>query len=177
VQQIYEILSSQNGKNETLVFLDTECLNYGQNWERAVLNGLRSSRVIILLISSKTFEVIVDSAEQQKQSNLLVEYECALLQNKLRGIPVFPIFLSDVNYLQFPNIPHARGNKVQREIDNLSSSLPSEEIEFLETVSKTMDEISKLRGHSLFSRAEDKAELDRMVALLMRVQNKHEGFR
>lgn len=35
------------------VFLDKQCLTYGQNWEDGFLNGLASSKVIVLLMSNK----------------------------------------------------------------------------------------------------------------------------
>jgi len=165
VEVIYERLS----KFDRILFWDKLCFNKGHSWEKLVINGLRTSKVIILVISQKSLDFIIESANQQKQCNILVEYEVALLLNKLHDIPVYPLLLSKIDYSQFPEKPHVHTKRIQREINELSSSLPHEDKEFLESLSKTMDEISKLLGHTILTRAEDKVELDKLIEDIIEV--------
>lgn len=55
VQMIYTQLAVQRtSKGSPLfVFLDKQCLNYGQDWENGFLNGLQSAKVIALLMSNQ----------------------------------------------------------------------------------------------------------------------------
>lgn len=46
------VRKQQNGQ-DVFVYLDKHCLNYGQNWQAGFLNGLKSSKVIILLMSNQ----------------------------------------------------------------------------------------------------------------------------
>lgn len=46
-------VKKQLNGGDIFVFLDKQCLNYGQNWEVGFLNGLKYSTVIILLMSNK----------------------------------------------------------------------------------------------------------------------------
>lgn len=62
VKALYEALSAQKRKksnNPVYVFWDRQCLNIGQNWERSFVQGLTTSQIIILVISSKVFFYIV----------------------------------------------------------------------------------------------------------------------
>lgn len=45
----------QSNSSDVFVFLDKHCLNYGQNWQDGFLTGLKSARVIILLMSNKVY--------------------------------------------------------------------------------------------------------------------------
>lgn len=42
-----------NDRKPLFIFWDKKCLSYGQDWEQGFLNGLLTSQVIVLLISSK----------------------------------------------------------------------------------------------------------------------------
>lgn len=55
VQLIYQKLAVRKQQDGTPVFvyMDKQCLNYGQNWQDGFINGLKSSQIIILLISTK----------------------------------------------------------------------------------------------------------------------------
>lgn len=61
-------------------------------------------------------------------------YECALIQNKLKKVPVVPVFIADMEISQqgtkftpcnrganitFPDVPHARNPSAQHAIDDL----------------------------------------------------------
>lgn len=48
-------VQKQQDGNNVFVFLDKHCLNYGQDWQDGFINGLKSARVILLLISNKVF--------------------------------------------------------------------------------------------------------------------------
>ncbi len=55
-QMIYDKLSVQRNKGKPLfTFCDKKCLNYGEEWEHGILQGLTTSKVIILLMSDKVF--------------------------------------------------------------------------------------------------------------------------
>lgn len=43
----------QHDDSPVFVFLDKQCLNLGQEWQDEFLNGLKSSEVIVLFISTK----------------------------------------------------------------------------------------------------------------------------
>lgn len=55
VQIIYDRLAVKKTKSgiPIFVFWDKKCLNYGANWESGFLSGLKTAKVIILLISNK----------------------------------------------------------------------------------------------------------------------------
>lgn len=55
VQMVYNQLAVKkfNNGNPVFVFLDKHCLNYGQNWENGFLAGLKSSQIIVLLMSNQ----------------------------------------------------------------------------------------------------------------------------
>lgn len=48
-------VQKQHDDSDVFVYLDTRCLNYGQNWQDGFVNGLRFSKVIVLLISDKVY--------------------------------------------------------------------------------------------------------------------------
>jgi hypothetical protein len=67
----------------------------------------------------------------------LPRYECAILQNKLKGTPVVPLFVAgaekdangnivfkpfdfqEMDPASFPHTPHARGSDVQFTVDTM----------------------------------------------------------
>eukprot|EP00026_Physarum_polycephalum_P010311 Phypoly_transcript_10469.p1 GENE.Phypoly_transcript_10469~~Phypoly_transcript_10469.p1 ORF type:complete len:373 (+),score=31.70 Phypoly_transcript_10469:101-1120(+) len=139
---------------EILVFWDKMCLNDGCDWEEGFLHGITSSSVIILLLSNKVIEGICSKAPID-QDNVLVEYECALLQYKKEGKPVIPVFVADKdqnsNFKEFdfgkakstlPTVPHARKSRANNMIARLRDSLPDNKCEFLASIAQTLDEVS-----------------------------------
>jgi hypothetical protein len=66
----------------------------------------------------KTLEMLKTNAPN-KQDNVLIEYECALIKCKLDGTPVVPIFVAEKDQkddeykpvnsrMQFPDVEHCR---------------------------------------------------------------------
>lgn len=55
---VYQKLATSKIKcgEANFVFWDKKCLNYRQGWEEGVLHGLKSSKVILLLISNQVLE-------------------------------------------------------------------------------------------------------------------------
>lgn len=55
VQVIYDLLAVQKTKSglPMFVFWDQKCLNFGKNWESGFLSGLKTAKVIVLLITNK----------------------------------------------------------------------------------------------------------------------------
>jgi len=151
-------------------------LNFGQDWESGFMNGLKTSQLIVLLVSTKTLEGITTAAT--RQDNVLIEYECALIQNRLYGTPVLPIFLSGIEEsdatlkftpfqygsgLDFPDLPHARKETSQQVIDELGKDLIPEKKEFLDSIRQTIALIFQLQGFSLRSRGENAKDLDDLM--------------
>jgi len=93
---LYNTLACSRLKNgsQVDVFWDQKCLNYGQNWEAGFLHWLKNSKAIVLLISQKALNGIVERAPNG-QDNVLVEYEAALIQNSLHSVSVFPVLLGE----------------------------------------------------------------------------------
>ncbi len=79
-----------------------------------------------------------DNVLLEYQSNMIIvskltlkwnRYECALIMNKLYGIPVFPIFIAEISdggsfskfstAVQFPKTEHCRGDFSQARIEEL----------------------------------------------------------
>ena len=55
VELLYKQLAIKKKKTGVplFVFWDKQCLNSGQDWEQGFVNGIKTSSVIVLLISSK----------------------------------------------------------------------------------------------------------------------------
>jgi len=118
---------------------------------------------------------------------MLLEYECALIQNAIYGTPVLPVFLGeaevdengDKGYSRFnraaaaalslPNSPHSRKANAQSTIDNLSRTISAENKGFLNSISKTLEKVYELQGCHVVRRGEDQSELDNMVTILMKI--------
>eukprot|EP00026_Physarum_polycephalum_P000182 Phypoly_transcript_00182.p1 GENE.Phypoly_transcript_00182~~Phypoly_transcript_00182.p1 ORF type:complete len:2033 (+),score=208.26 Phypoly_transcript_00182:30-6101(+) len=188
VEALYKSLSAQKKKKsigEVTVFWDEQCLNYGQNWERSFFHAITASKVVILLISALTLEGIKKNAEN-KQDNVLVEYECAIMQNKLHKKPVIPVFIAgaqmdtqtkklrfspfdfkDLDPASFPRTPHARGDDIQYIVDNMSKSLSANDQKFLNSIAATIEQLGKLQGYLLTKRGTDELELQKIVDQVM----------
>jgi len=95
---------NRNDGKQIRAFLDAFCLNDGENWQDGFLNGLASSKVIILLISNESIKAIKGAHE--KQDNVLLEYEYALSIMGAKGsnsIKLFPIFVGTNEELMRPD--------------------------------------------------------------------------
>jgi len=133
------------------------------------------------LISGKMLEDMLNNMTQNRQDNVLVEYECALIQHKAKGIPVVPIFIgsivnpntkrkilfSQINNLTLPDVPHNRRGTMQAKIEHLSKTIEAGDKKFLNSISQTFVEIFKLQGIFLPKRAEDRGSIENMVHALM----------
>jgi len=186
-QALYESVACQKKSNAqpVYVFWDQKCFHPNQKWEESIFGALPSSQIIVLLVSAKGLEGIKHKILAGEQDSTLVEYEIALLQHKLQGQIVLPIFLSEIGVandyrkhflpldkerMQAFNLPdsaHVRQAEVQQKIDHLSHSLSTEDVSFLGSVSQTIAEIFELQGYPLPQRGEDGNELDDLVAHLM----------
>jgi len=192
VQMLYESfanLRKQSG-DPVFVFWDFKCLNFGQNWEQGFLNALKNSRVIVLLVSMKALEGIAKNAKE-RQDNVLVEYECAIIQNKLHKIPVIPVFLSEIENddangvhthvafdfskakALFPKEPHAREKSVQDNIDSLGTTLKQSDTHFLSSIFDTMREIFLFQACFLSQRGESRVDIESVVKVVMAALERH----
>jgi len=200
VELIYRHLATQKLHNggSVFVFYDRLCLNDGQDWEKGFIHGLTSSTVIILIISNTVLRVICAKAALE-QDNVLVDYEFALLMNLKYGTPVIPIFVADkddkgyainclkIKYLfllfnrytefnfkfELPDVPHARNSRVSRIISELSASMPTYEIDFLQSIKMTLAAIFFINGAFLPYRGDDKDTIDSLVCRVMVAVQKH----
>jgi len=169
-------------------YWDKKCLNDGQDWEQGFLAGLKSSSIIVLLISSKAVEGIRDNAAKQ-QDNVLIEYECSLIQNRKHKIPVVPVFLAEIIgsdpsgnatfspcsfNINYPDLPHSRNPGAQAIVDELCKDLPADEIQFLRSIKKTMAQIPHLQGQFLRQRGENGNEINKFANLICEILHKHE---
>ncbi|ORY38336.1 hypothetical protein BCR33DRAFT_741550 [Rhizoclosmatium globosum] len=83
--------------NKTIrVFLDSNCLNKGQDWEIDFLNGLRHSRLIVYLISVASLETLIEKTEANKIDNVLLEIENGLKMKAVDQAGLLPIFVGSV---------------------------------------------------------------------------------
>ncbi len=66
-------------KNDGIhAFLDKKCLKSGMNWKDGFLQGLKSSRCFVALISSAALEKVRDFKQNHTYDNVLIEFETAL---------------------------------------------------------------------------------------------------
>eukprot|EP00026_Physarum_polycephalum_P008042 Phypoly_transcript_08118.p1 GENE.Phypoly_transcript_08118~~Phypoly_transcript_08118.p1 ORF type:complete len:290 (+),score=34.75 Phypoly_transcript_08118:597-1466(+) len=171
VEQIYWKLAPQKLQfgAPIVVFWDKMCLNDGCDWEEGFLYGITSATVIVLLLSNQVIEGIHNTATT-RQDNVLVEYECALLQYRKCGTPVIPVFVAENiggKFVEFdfntittlPDAPHVRKARASQMIARLSASLAYEQKQFLTSVNKTLAEILQLQGIFMKKRSEDPKEM------------------
>jgi len=92
---VYASLSLRKRKQPEPVraFLDDKCLNYGQPVDMFI-HWLLNSQVVVLLISMDGLNMMSKRAPN-KQDNALLEYETALVQQELTGVPVIPVFFGN----------------------------------------------------------------------------------
>jgi len=188
VELIYWHLASQKSQysRDLFVFWDKMCLNDGQDWEEGFLHGITNSTVIILLISNKVIEGICAKATQG-QDNVLVEYECALLQNRKHGTPVIPVFVAEKDPLSgdfiqldfgkamrtLPDAPHSRKSRASDMIKDLSDSIPPRKLEFLQSVKTTIDDIFHMQGVFMSKRGADLDDLNALAKRATAAVQKH----
>jgi len=187
VQAVYEKLSVQRKQGElpVFVFWDEKCLNLGEKWENTFFHWITSSSIIILLVSKKVLKMMSQNAVDGKQDNVLVEYECALLRHATSNVPVFCLLLPEINMDRYdgdnekavefdfmtaasslPDVQHKRGSIAQKAVDCLREKLASNQTEFLQSVSKTVEQITKL-PHVQFTSHTDVKEVNALISILM----------
>ncbi len=119
--------------------------------QQSIILFLFSIHLLVKFSFSQALNDVASNA-QSKQDNVLLEYpillfseftflpslfyyyqryECALIRNKIEGIPVLPIFLAEFDQndsskfvkfsrdINFPNSPHSRNPSAQSIIDGL----------------------------------------------------------
>jgi len=119
------------------------------------------------------------------QDNILVEYECAILLHKLKGTFVVPVFVAgaarddggsvsfspfNINELDssnFPQAQHCRNPEGQSVIDDLKTSIPPHELDFLGSIAKTITQLRKFPAYFLYKRTADEQELQSLVGRVM----------
>ncbi len=94
-------LSSQtlSDGNHPKIFIDQRCLNPGENWMRGFLEGLRQSKLALLLISEEGVERI--SNAHRLADNVLLEYEKALEGHANGTLAILPLFVENVDRSEF----------------------------------------------------------------------------
>ncbi|ORY23910.1 TPR-like protein [Rhizoclosmatium globosum] len=78
------------------VFLDSNCLNKGEDWEQGFLNGLRNSKLIIYLISAASLETLIEKTNANKVDNVLLEIETGLKMKAADQARLLPIFVGSI---------------------------------------------------------------------------------
>ncbi|ORY22403.1 hypothetical protein BCR33DRAFT_162027 [Rhizoclosmatium globosum] len=79
------------------VFLDSNCLNKGEDWEQGFLNGLRNSKLIVYLISAASLETLIEKTNANKVDNVLLEIETGLKMKAADQARLLPIFVGSIN--------------------------------------------------------------------------------
>ncbi|KAJ3082332.1 hypothetical protein HDU99_002989, partial [Rhizoclosmatium hyalinum] len=78
------------------VFLDSNCLNKGEDWEQGFLNGLRNSKLIVYLISVASLETLIEKTNANNIDNVLLEIENGLKLKAADQARLLPIFIGSV---------------------------------------------------------------------------------
>jgi len=153
--KIFYALSLQKKTNgEALkVFLDRQCLPDGEDYEIQFVTAIKTSPVIILLISEAGISNIQNA--DQWQDNVLLEYELALAQYESENAVLLPLLVPTVRVIegetfiskfkkfgtdQYPDAPHISpksGKNIRAtmkklfglqgihvDVDNLEATLP-----------------------------------------------------
>eukprot|EP00048_Salpingoeca_helianthica_P008771 m.125982 g.125982 ORF g.125982 m.125982 type:complete len:339 (+) comp14684_c2_seq2:74-1090(+) len=90
-QGFVESLAFALGAEGHSVFFDKHCLNNGEDWEVGFLNGLRTSKVVVPIMSNDAVEGIKKAHE--RPDNMLLEYEVALELHKAKKAAIIPVLL------------------------------------------------------------------------------------
>ena len=92
--------AKEGGRGDTLrVFLDRHCLNDGEDWEMGFLYGLQYAAVTVLLVSGKALQGIMQA--DQRQDNVLLEYEYAIKGEQEGHKIVLPLFVNNDDFSPF----------------------------------------------------------------------------
>ena len=92
--------AKEGGRGDTLrVFLDRHCLNDGEGWEMGFLYGLQYAAVAVLLVSGKALQGIMQA--DQRQDNVLLEYEYAIKGEQEGHKIVLPLFVNNDDFSPF----------------------------------------------------------------------------
>jgi len=94
------------------VFLDQYCLNPGENWKQGFQKALKHAKVVILLLSTKGLQKMVNA--QTAPDNLLLEYEYSLKAAAEGKIVLRPLLIDEEDGRAFhwgslpawPDAPH-----------------------------------------------------------------------
>ncbi|KAJ3289026.1 hypothetical protein HDU79_004403, partial [Rhizoclosmatium sp. JEL0117] len=78
------------------VFLDSNCLNKGEDWDQGFLNGLRNSKLIVYLISEASLETLIEKTESNKADNVLLEIEVGLKMKAGGQARLLPVFVGSI---------------------------------------------------------------------------------
>ena len=73
------------------VYLDRYCLAHGEVWRDGFLNGIRKSKMVVVLISHDTLSGFL--AAHEKEDNMLLEIEVALALRRELQVQVVPVFI------------------------------------------------------------------------------------
>ncbi|KAI9330898.1 hypothetical protein DFJ73DRAFT_963861 [Zopfochytrium polystomum] len=75
------------------VFLDQENLKDGENWQSGFVTGLKSSRVVLLLVSAAALDPRRVARSVSAVDNVLLEWETAMAASKWGFCSVLPIYV------------------------------------------------------------------------------------
>lgn len=95
-QALYHALTATRVDGEPcVVFWDRACLETGGHWREQFLNGLRRSCVFLPLVSEAAVAPV--QGKQEKEDNLVLEFETAVHLNARRCLQIFPILMGAVD--------------------------------------------------------------------------------
>ncbi|KAI9350631.1 hypothetical protein DFJ73DRAFT_832181 [Zopfochytrium polystomum] len=101
----------ENGPRLERVFWDHDSLIVGEDWRKGFVNGLKKSRLVVLLISEASTPRMKTS--HIETDNLLLEWETALMAAKHHRCAIFPVFIKGAEKLIKPEtLPCARPKTV-----------------------------------------------------------------
>ncbi|KAJ3289586.1 hypothetical protein HK104_007364, partial [Borealophlyctis nickersoniae] len=101
-QDLAFLLERRNHPRENNVkirtFIDLWCLTGGFQWQEGFLNALVNSKVIVLVISERALEGVVEA--DSKPDNLLLEWEYALDSYEQKKAAIFPLFVGEIKHYE-----------------------------------------------------------------------------
>ena len=130
------------------VFLDSECLNHGEDWYVGFQQGLVRSRVVVLVISAECLERIKTAHEQE--DNVLLEWEQAIATSHTGSLVVCPLFVgnADGTPFRFPPLEQFANEKPQRSRPALHTS-DNPHLARYPTVRETVQNVFAINGPRL----------------------------
>jgi len=134
------------------VFLDSQCLPFGESWQQSFIMGLKRSKIVVLLVSLEGLQNIKKAHEDQ--DSVLLEYEIARQRSVEGGVIVMPVWVGhesrndkgETVYIkfkvpkvdEFPDLPHKT---------NVLASSKS-------TIRSTMEWLFSLQGFKLIDKSD-----------------------